>query len=76
MNSVPNTVTLRKLAANAFDRSAAAASLPVHRNTLLYRIGRIEAATGLDLQRHDDRELIRLGVMWTDISPVVRSALS
>jgi DNA-binding PucR family transcriptional regulator len=67
---------LRSLAAKAFDRTATAAALPVHRNTLLYRIGRIEEATGLDLQQYDDRELIRLAVMWMDISPVVQSALS
>jgi hypothetical protein len=69
------TSTLRNLAARAFDRTATAAALPVHRNTLLYRIGRIEEATGLDLQQYDDRELIRLAVMWMDISPLIRSAL-
>ena len=67
--------TLRGLAASGFDRAATAAALPVHRNTLLYRIGRIEKLAGLDLQQHADRELVRLAVMWTDISPVVRSAL-
>jgi DNA-binding PucR family transcriptional regulator len=49
--------------ANHEGRSAAAASLPVHRNTSRYRIGRIEEAPGLDLQRHDQRELICLAVM-------------
>lgn len=68
--------TLRNLAGRAFDRTATAAALPVHRNTLLYRIGRIEEATGLDLQQYDDRELVRLAVMWMDISEVVRLVLS
>ncbi|SEC43314.1 PucR C-terminal helix-turn-helix domain-containing protein [Streptomyces sp. 3213] len=58
--------TLRCLAAHGFNRTAAAAALPAHRNTLLYRINRIEKLTGLDLDHHAHRELARLAVVWRD----------
>ena len=41
--------TLDVLVAHDFDRGAAAAALPVHRNTLGNRIKRIRAITGLDV---------------------------
>jgi hypothetical protein len=47
--------TLELLAANGFERSATAAALPVHRNTLLQRIARIRELTGLDLDAPSDR---------------------
>jgi len=59
------TQTLTCLAAHGFDRTATAAALPAHRNTLLYRINRIEKLCGLDLDRHAHRELARLAVVWT-----------
>jgi hypothetical protein len=52
--------TLALLAANGFERSATAAALPVHRNTLAQRIERIERLTGLDLDGPDDRGLVWL----------------
>jgi hypothetical protein len=58
--------TLACLAAHGFDRAATAAALPVHRNTLLYRINRIEKLSGLDLDHHAHRELARLAVVWTE----------
>ncbi|MDO8212371.1 CdaR family transcriptional regulator [Conexibacter sp. CPCC 206217] len=51
--------TLRALAASGFERSAAAAALPVHRNTLLQRVARIEQLTALDLDDPADR-----GTIW------------
>jgi hypothetical protein len=51
--------TLALLAANGFERSATAAALPVHRNTLLQRVARIEQLTGLDLDDPRDR-----GTAW------------
>jgi PucR C-terminal helix-turn-helix domain len=60
--------TLACLVAHGFDRATAAVALPVHRNTLLYRIKRIEKLSGLDLDRHSHRELVRLATVWKDSS--------
>jgi DNA-binding PucR family transcriptional regulator len=49
--------TLSALVEHGFDKSAAAAALPVHRNTLNYRVARIEERTGLDLGTPRDRGL-------------------
>lgn len=43
------TRTLEAFVACRFDRAASSAALKVHRNTLAYRLGRIEQITGLDL---------------------------
>ena len=51
--------TLALLAANGFERAATAAALPIHRNTLLQRVARIEQLTGLDLDDPRDR-----GTVW------------
>jgi len=64
--------TLRSLAANGFDTTAAAAALPAHRNTLLYRVGRIEKLTGLSLKSQRDRTLVLLAVTWGAIDGDVR----
>lgn len=49
----------------ACDESAAAtaAALAIHRNTLDYRLRRIEALTGLDLARSEDRLLLYVSVL-------------
>lgn len=54
--------TLTALVAHEFDRGATAAALHVHRNTLSYRIGRIEELTGLDLDGSEGRALAWLAV--------------
>ena len=61
-------VTLRCLAINGFDSAATAAALPVHINTLQYRISRIEKLTGLALKEHRNRTLVILAVTWETIS--------
>ena len=66
--------TLRSLAGNGFDSTAAAAALPVHRNTLLYRAARIEKLTGLSLKNQQDRTLVLLAVTWEAIAGDVRAA--
>ena len=43
------TRTLQSLVECRFDRTATSAALHIHRNTLAYRLGRIEEITGLDL---------------------------
>ena len=66
--------TLRCLALSGFDSTAAAAALPVHRNTLLYRVARIEKLTGLSLKDQRDRTLVLLAVTWEAIGADVRPA--
>jgi hypothetical protein len=66
--------TLRCLARSGFDSTAAAAALPVHRNTLLYRVARIEKLTGLSLKDQRDRTLVLLAVTWEAIGADVRPA--
>jgi len=50
-NTLPDGLvrTFNALVDHDFDRARTAAALPVHRNTLLHRISRIEVLTGLDL---------------------------
>ncbi|MEU6550454.1 helix-turn-helix domain-containing protein [Streptomyces sp. NPDC046915] len=62
------TATLACLAENQFDSASTTAALHMHRNTLLYRIKQIEKLTGLDLQRHGDRALVWLAVIWAQVS--------
>jgi hypothetical protein len=64
-------LTLRCLAGSGFDRAVAASRLGLHRNTLLYRIGRIERLTGLSLQDVGDRAVVWLAVTWLDGSASV-----
>ena len=71
-DSADLAATLQCLAANGFDSTAAAAALPVHRNTLLYRVGRIEKLTGLSLREQGDRTLVLLAVTWEGIAGDLR----
>jgi DNA-binding PucR family transcriptional regulator len=41
----------------------------VYRNTVLYRIQRIQKLTGLDLQHPIDQNLVCLAILWTQIKP-------
>ncbi|MFF5143145.1 PucR family transcriptional regulator [Streptomyces sp. NPDC013157] len=73
-DAVDLAATLRCLAAHGFDSTAAAAALPVHRNTLLYRVGRIEKLTGLSLRDQRDRTLVLLAVTWEALGTDLGSA--
>ena len=69
LEHVDLAATLRCLAANSFDRGATATELIVHRNTVLYRIQRIQKLTGLDLQNPIDQNLVCLAILWSQIKP-------
>lgn len=60
--------TLQSLVAFGFDRTTTAATLHIHRNTLLYRLGRIEERLGLDLNRAADQVSIYLATLRHDRS--------
>jgi hypothetical protein len=61
--------TLRVLVRCRCDRSATSAALNVHRNTLAYRIRRIEEITGLDLDNPRDLACTYLAVGMDDQLP-------
>ena len=52
------------------DRRRAAAALHVHRNTLDYRLRRVEELTGLDLSRSRDLVLVALALRQRDLESV------
>lgn len=54
------TMTLETFAACGFHRQRTARALPVHRNTLVYRLQRIEEVTGLELETARDQTLVWL----------------
>jgi PucR C-terminal helix-turn-helix domain len=60
------TRTLDALIEHDFDRGSTAAALPVHRNTLTNRLGRIRALTGLDADSATGRGLLWLA--WLEQS--------
>jgi purine catabolism regulator len=61
--------TLAALTAAGGSVAAAATQLYVHRNTVRYRLGRIERLTGLDLARSEDRLLCELALLLDRIQP-------
>lgn len=65
--------TLKCLATNSFDRGSTAAQLFIHRNTVLYRIQRVQKLSGLNLQNPLDQTLVCLAILWTQIKPEVFS---
>lgn len=54
--------TLRTFVSNQYDRAATSEALHVHRNTLAYRLRRIEEVTGLDLDSARDRASAYLAI--------------
>ena len=62
--------TLRAYLSTGGSLSEAAANLSVHRNTLSYRINRIAALSGWDLNRPDHRMLLNMALLCRDIMQV------
>ena len=57
------TTTIQKFFENNLNISETARQLYVHRNTLVYRLERIEKAIGLDIRTFDDAMTFRIAVM-------------
>lgn len=57
------TVTIQKFFENNLNISETARQLYVHRNTLVYRLERIEKAIGLDIRAFEDAMLFRIAMM-------------
>jgi len=64
--------TLEMLVKHGFDRAATAAALPVHRNTMTYRVRRLEEISGLDLNRPEQRALAWLAVRRRSVKVLPR----
>jgi DNA-binding PucR family transcriptional regulator len=60
------TATLRTMLEEDLDRARAASAMHIHRNTLLYRLARIEELTGLDLRRPRDLAIAYLAARTRD----------
>ena len=55
--------TITKFFENSLNISETARQLYVHRNTLVYRLERIQKAIGLDIRNFDDAMTFRIAVM-------------
>jgi carbohydrate diacid regulator len=56
-------VTITKFFENNLNLSEAARKLYIHRNTLIYRLDKIQKVTGLDLRRFEDAVLLKIIIM-------------
>lgn len=57
------TTTIQKFFENNLNISETARQLYVHRNTLVYRLERLEKAIGLDIRRFDDAMTFKIAMM-------------
>ena len=58
-----NLLTINKLFENNLHVSETARQLYLHRNTLVYRLEKIQKATGLDLKKFDDSVVFKIGLL-------------
>lgn len=58
-----NTTTIQKFFENNLNISETARQLYVHRNTLVYRLERLEKVIGLDIRRFDDAMTFKIAMM-------------
>ncbi len=58
-----NATTIQKFFENNLNISETARQLYLHRNTLVYRLERIEKMTGLDIRRFDDAMKFKIALM-------------
>ena len=57
------TTTIQKFFENNLNISETARQLYVHRNTLVYRLERLEKIIGLDIRKFDDAMTFKLALM-------------
>ena len=61
--SEENVVTIQSFLENNLNISETARQLYVHRNTLVYRLERLEKAIGLDIRKFEDAMLFKIAMM-------------
>ena len=57
------TTTIQKFFENNLNISETARQLYVHRNTLVYRLERLEKVIGLDIRKFDDAMTFKIAMM-------------
>ena len=57
------TTTIQKFFENNLNISETARQLYVHRNTLVYRLERLEKVIGLDIRKFDDAVICKMALM-------------
>ena len=58
-----NVLTIQSFFENNLNISETARQLFVHRNTLVYRLERLEKAIGLDIRKFEDAMLFKIAMM-------------
>ena len=56
-------ITIQKFFENSLNVSETARQLYIHRNTLVYRIEKLEKETGLDIRNFDDALTFKIALM-------------
>ena len=69
-----NMTTIQKFFENNLNISETARQLYVHRNTLVYRLERLEKVIGLDIRRFDDAMMFRIAMMVISHMQYVRNS--
>ena len=67
-------ITIHKFFENNLNVSETARQLYIHRNTLVYRLERIEKALGLDIRKFEDAMLFKIALMVISNMDYRRSA--
>ncbi len=66
-------ITVNKFFENSLNVSETSRQLFVHRNTLVYRIEKLEKATGLDIRKFDDALTLKMALMVMDYMKYINS---
>ena len=68
------TTTIQKFFENNLNISETARQLFVHRNTLVYRLERLEKVIGLDIRKFDDAMTFKIAMMVISHMEYVKSS--
>ena len=61
--------TINKFFENSLNVSETSRQLYIHRNTLVYRLDKLEKSTGLDLRKFEDAITFKICLLYTSPSP-------
>ena len=66
-------ITVNKFFENSLNVSETSRQLFVHRNTLVYRIEKLQKMTGLDIRKFDDALTLKMALMVMDYMRYINS---